>query len=226
MSTADRIVVFDLDGTLVDSNRDLVPALNQTVARDGVPPISRTDVGHVVGKGAREMIRRAHEFHGHALDPARHDELLDIFLAEYEARIAEETIYFDGVFPALDDLAGRGWAFAICTNKYEHLARKLISALGGGERFAAITGGDTFPVRKPDPRHIALTIELAGGRPEKSVMVGDSINDIAAARDLPMASVAVDFGYTDIPPQDLGADRLISHFSELPVAVEELSAKF
>lgn len=217
------IIVFDLDGTLVDSNRDLIPALNRTIGHDGLPPISRDAVGHVVGKGALEMIRRAHSFHGHDLDPARERELLEIYLAEYEAHIADETVYFDGVGEALDRLAEKGWRFAICTNKFEHLARKLIGLLGGLERFATITGGDTFENRKPHPDHIRQTLHQAGGSVETSIMVGDSINDIAAARDVPMRSIAVDFGYTDIPPSELGADIVISHYDELPKAVENLS---
>ncbi len=217
-----RMLVFDLDGTLVDSARDLVPALNRTIAADGIPEIGFGEVGHIVGKGAMAMIARAFEFHGVALDSQRHKELLAIFLDEYEGHIAEETVYFDGVMEALDMLATEGWRFAICTNKYEHLAHKLIMQIGGGERFAAIAGGDTFETRKPDPAHIIKTIELAAGDPVKSIMIGDSNNDIDAAVAAGIPSIAVSFGYSDRPVEDLGASLVIDSFSCLPNAVRTL----
>jgi phosphoglycolate phosphatase len=208
-------IVFDLDGTLVDSNRDLVPALNRTTAHDGLPPISRADVGHVVGQGALMMIKRAFEFHNTPLDPERHKELLPIFLETYEAHIADETVYYDGVLNALDVLAKHGWILAVCTNKYEHLARKLLTKIGGIERFAAITGGDTFAKKKPDPSHIIETIKMAGGEPENAVMVGDSINDIDAAHAAKIPVIAVDFGYSDVPVEQLNPTKIISHFDSL-----------
>lgn len=208
-------IVFDLDGTLVDSNRDLVPALNRTTAHDGLPPISRADVGHVVGQGALMMIKRAFDFHSTPLSENRHKELLPIFLENYEAHIADETVYYEGVLKALDDLAERDWILAVCTNKYEHLARKLLDILGGTERFSAITGGDTFPLKKPDPSHIVETIKLAGGDPSNAVMVGDSINDIDAALAANIPVIAVNFGYSDVPVEQLNPTKIISHFDEL-----------
>ncbi|MEL6504434.1 MAG: HAD-IA family hydrolase [Pseudomonadota bacterium] len=222
----DKIVIFDLDGTLVDSVRDLVPALNRTTALDGLPPISIDHVGAIVGKGALKMIERAFAFHNRPLHPARQKELLAHFLETYEAHIADETVYFNGCLKALDDLASSGWGLAICTNKYAHLAQKLLETIGGRERFAALTGGDSFGVKKPDPFHIMETARLAGCNPDRAIMVGDSINDIEAARRAPMPSIAVDFGYTDIPVTDLGADIIISHFDELPAAVGKLENRF
>ncbi|MGI9355113.1 MAG: phosphoglycolate phosphatase [Rhizobiaceae bacterium] len=220
MSTlSDRIIVFDLDGTLVDSMRDLIPALNRTIARDGLPPIAFEDVGHIVGKGAMAMISRAFDFHGKPLKQARQKELLGVFLKEYEARIADDTVYFDGVFEALDALETEDWRFAICTNKFEHLARELVTKIGGAERFAAITGGDTFEVKKPNPVHIIKTVELADADPAKAIMVGDSNNDIDAAIAAGWPSIAVAFGYSDRPVEELGASTIISHFDELSDAV-------
>ncbi len=215
-------IVFDLDGTLVDSNRDLVPALNRTTAIDGLPPIERAQVGHVVGKGALAMISRAFAFHGVELPNGRAQELLPHFLTFYERHIADETVFFDGALRAMDELQRRGWIVAICTNKYEHLARKLIGLLDTPSRYAAITGGDTFDFKKPDPRHITETIALAGGNPTCAVMVGDSINDIDAAKSASLPVIAVDFGYTDIPVSELGPDIIISHFDDLVNAAERL----
>jgi len=220
---SDRIIVFDLDGTLVDSMRDLVPALNRAISLDGLPPIPFQDVGHIVGKGALAMIARAFDFHGKPLEKSRQKELLDVFLAEYEAHIADDTVYFDGVFEALDTLGTNGWRFAICTNKFEHLARKLITKIGGAERFAAITGGNTFEAKKPNPAHIVKTVELAGGDPAKAIMVGDSDNDIDAAIAAGWPSIAVSFGYSDRPVEELGASTIIGHFDQLSDAVHALS---
>ncbi len=221
----DRVLIFDLDGTLVDSNRDLVPALNRTIAHDDVPPISRADVGHVVGQGALKMIERAFQFHDRPLTSERQKELLPVFLETYEAHIADETVWFDGVMDALDHLDSLGWTFAICTNKYEHLARKLIGLLGHGDRFAVVTGGDTFGFKKPDPRHIIETASMVAKNPRQVIMVGDSINDIDAAKNGGIPVIAVDFGYSDVPVSTLAPDIIISHFSELAGAVEKLSAK-
>lgn len=223
--SSDRIIVFDLDGTLVDSMRDLVPALNRTIALDDLPPIAFEDVGHFVGKGAMAMIGRAFEHYGKPVSMGRQKELLGVFLEEYEAHIADATVYFDGVTEALDILESEGWRFAICTNKFEHLARKLMAEIGGAERFAAITGGDTFELKKPDPAHIVETVKLAGGDPEKAIMVGDSNNDIDAATAAGIPSIAVNFGYSDRPVKELGASTIIFNFKELIGAVRSISQK-
>jgi len=224
--TDHSLVIFDLDGTLVDSNRDLVPSLNHATATQGLPPIAREDVGHVVGQGAMKMIEKAYSFHGHELEvngPV-HRELLDLFLAYYETNIADHTVFYEGVLNALDRLKQGGWKLAVCTNKYEHLAVRLISALGEEDRFDVITGGDTFPCKKPNPEHLWQTIKkIDGCAVNRTIMVGDSINDTAAAQAASIPVIAVDFGYSDIPVSDLNADKVISHFNELYNAVAELA---
>ena len=209
------LIVLDLDGTLADTNRDLIPVLNRITATTGLPPIAMEDVGHVVGHGAKAMIERAYTFHG--ITPSREliERLFADFLVDYEVNLAVDTVLFDGVERALQRFQDNGWRLAVCTNKFEGLARKLIEALGQSDRFAAITGGDTFDYRKPDPRHLTGTIELAGGDATRTIMVGDSITDVRTAKAADIPVIAVDFGYTDIPPTELGADRLISHYDEL-----------
>ena len=161
------------------------------------------------------MIERAYTFHG--ITPSREliERLFADFLVDYEVNLAVDTVLFDGVERALQRFQDNGWRLAVCTNKFEGLARKLIEALGQSDRFAAITGGDTFDYRKPDPRHLTGTIELAGGDATRTIMVGDSITDVRTAKAADIPVIAVDFGYTDIPPTELGADRLISHYDEL-----------
>lgn len=227
MSVSSRLLIFDLDGTLVDSNRDLIPALNAATSSVGLAPISRADVGHVVGQGALKMIEKAFSYHGQELDGGAggplHKELLKLFLAYYEAHIADHTIFFDGVLKALDTLRDDGWQLAVCTNKYEHLARKLLDELGETERFAVITGGDTFDFKKPDPRHLTETAKMVGIDPTNCLMVGDSINDILPAQSANIPVIAVDFGYSDVPVTELNPDRVISHFDQLVEVVDVLS---
>jgi phosphoglycolate phosphatase len=216
------ILVFDLDGTLADTMRDLIPVLNRTTAPEGLGEIPLSDVGHVVGQGARAMIEKAFAYHGRQLEPALHDRLFEEFLVDYEANIAANTVLFEGAEEALDHFAAQGWLLGVCTNKPEKLAVKLLDELGVLTRFAAVTGGDTYPYRKPDPRHLTGTIELAGADPLRAIMVGDSRTDIDTARQAGIPVVAVDFGYTDIPVQELSPDRVISHFDRLREAVESL----
>lgn len=220
-----RLIIFDLDGTLVDSNRDLIPALNKATETVGLPPIAMKDVGHVVGQGALQMIAKAFEFYGRDLEAGGtvHMQLFQHFLDHYEHNLTNETIFFQGALQALDELRDADWQLAVCTNKFEKFARKLLIELGEANRFPVITGGDTFAVKKPDPGHLFETAKLAGVAAQRCIMVGDSINDIAAAKAANMPVIAVDFGYTDVPVDQLGPDRVISHFDELSAVVAELA---
>src|SRR5262249_45197790 len=134
--------------------------------------------------------------------------------------IADESRPFEGLEAALDELEGRGYRFAVCTNKLEWLSKLLLDRLGMTPRFAAICGADTFGVAKPDPTVLHQTIARAGGLSAASLMVGDSGTDIGTARRAGIPVVGVSFGYTDVPIADLKPDRLISHMKELPEAVE------
>lgn len=209
------LLVLDLDGTLADTTRDLIPVLNRVTSTVGLAPIEMGDVGQVVGHGAKAMIERAFAYHHQELSAETLDRLFEDFLVDYEANIAANTVLFEGVTNALDRFAAEGWRMAVCTNKLERLARKLIGELGQSGRFAAITGGDTFEFRKPDPRHLTQTIEMAGGAAKHSVMVGDSVTDIRTAKSAGIPVIAVDFGYSDVPVCELDPDRVISHFDEL-----------
>ena len=209
------ILVFDLDGTLADTARDLIGTLNVLLAEAGLPAVAHSDARSLVGAGARALIARGFARHGVA--PAEPDiaRLVTRFLAHYEAHIADETRLFPGARAALDRLHGAGFRLAICTNKPEPLARLLLDRLNAADRFAAICGRGSFPVHKPDPEMLRRTIAAAGGDPRRAVMVGDSHTDIETARNAGVPVVAVDFGYTDTPVAALGPDRIISHFDEL-----------
>ncbi|MBO3760694.1 HAD-IA family hydrolase [Ciceribacter sp. L1K22] len=208
-------IVFDLDGTLVDTAPDLMHSLNHTIAAVGLAPVGYEDITHLVGQGAKVMIERAFRLREAPLADSELPALLDRFIDHYSAHMPGESLPFPGVVDALDRLTAAGYRLAVCTNKMERLAVPLIANLGLGDRFAAIAGGDTFPTRKPDGAHIVSTVEKAGGDPRRAIMVGDSVNDILAAQNARMPSIAVPFGYSDVPVDTLGADRIISHFDQL-----------
>lgn len=208
-------VVFDLDGTLVDTAPDLVASLNHTIAIHGLAPVTYGDLTHLVGHGARAMIERSFRLRGHPLDEAEFPAMLDRFIAHYLANMPGESRPYPGLTASLDRLLEAGMLLAVCTNKMESLARPLIEGLGLSHYFADITGGDTFPVRKPDPAHLTGTVERAGGDINRTVMVGDSLNDIKVAENAGVPSIGVPFGYSDVPIQTLNPTVLVSHFDEL-----------
>jgi phosphoglycolate phosphatase len=216
------ILVFDLDGTLADTARDLIATLNVLLVREGLPTVAPTAARSLVGAGARALIERGFALHDTPLAPERLDPLVADFLAHYEAHIADETELFPGARAALDRFLDAGFRLAVCTNKPEPLARLLLEKLEAADRFAAICGRGTFPMHKPDPRTLLLTIEAAGGDPARAVMVGDSKTDIDTAKQAGAPVVAVDFGYTDTPVAELSPDRVISHFDDLWAATSAL----
>ena len=219
------LVVFDLDGTLAETAGDLMGALNHVLAGDGLPPLPVDQARSLLGAGGRALIRRGFASAGRPLAEERLEGLFAAFLAFYEAHIADHSHLFPGVVASLDRLEAQGYAFAVCTNKMEGTAKRLLEVLGVAGRFRAICGQDTFAVSKPQPGALLDTIALAGGTPERSVMVGDSRTDIDTAKAARVPVVAVDFGYTDRPVQDFGPDRVISHFDALDEAVADLMAR-
>lgn len=209
------LVIFDLDGTLVDTSPDLVASLNHTITAEGLAPVTYEDLTHLVGQGVHVMIQRAYAMRERPLDTETRDRLFERFMAYYLATMPGQSHPYPGLTAALDRLSDAGFTLAVCTNKIESLTFPLLEKLGLKDRFAAITGGDTYPYRKPDARHILGTIEKARGVPSRSLMIGDSVNDIAAARNAGIRSIAVPFGYSDVGVETLGADLVMHHFDEL-----------
>jgi phosphoglycolate phosphatase len=224
MTTA-RMIVFDLDGTLVDTAPDLITALNFVLGREGLPPVPMHSARTMIGAGARKLIERGLELEGRNMGIADIDRLTADFIDYYAAHIADASRPFDGLETALDDLKDRGYRFAVCTNKLEWLSKRLLDQLGLSSRFAAICGADTFGVSKPDPAILQQTILRAGGELSQAVMVGDAGPDIGVARRAGVPVIGVEFGYTDIPIADLKPDRLIGHMRDLPATVEGLMAQ-
>jgi phosphoglycolate phosphatase len=224
MSSPPPLVVFDLDGTLVDTAPDLTAALNFVLKRRGLRTVPLPAARSMIGAGVRRMIERGLE---HGDEPATADEvtrMMSDFIDYYTEHIADESRPFEGLVAALDDLQARGYRFAVCTNKLESLARLLLDQLELSSRFSAICGGDTFGVSKPDPAILQQTIARAGGRPQSAVMVGDAGPDIGVARRAGIPVIGVGFGYTDVPIAELKPDRVIGHMRELPEMVVALQA--
>jgi phosphoglycolate phosphatase len=215
-------VVFDLDGTLVDTAPDLIDTLNLILGHEGLAPVPYDQARMMIGGGARRMIEAALQYENRPFTAAVVDPLFRDFIAHYSAHIADRSRPFPGLEDALDRLSHQGCIFAVCTNKLEGLSRLLLDALKLSERFKAICGQDTFAIQKPNPEILRRTIAQAGGRIERAVMVGDSGTDIDTARAAGVPVVAVDFGYTETPVTELAPDRVISHFSELVDAVAAL----
>jgi phosphoglycolate phosphatase len=222
--TSIRTVVFDLDGTLVDTAPDLINALNFVLEREGMPAVPMHAARTMIGQGARKLLERGLELDGRVTSAEDLNRLTADFIDYYAAHIADASRPFEGLESALDELSGRGYRFAVCTNKLEWLSKLLLDQLGLTPRFSAICGADTFGVSKPDPTILRQTIAQAGGRISSAIMVGDAGPDIGVARRAGIPVIGVEFGYAEIPIADLKPDLLIGHFRDLPAAVESLMA--
>jgi len=214
-------VVFDLDGTLIDSAPDVRAALNHLLAEEGRRQLSLPQVQDLVGEGAAALIERAWTVTGTKAPAAAVTALVERYLAHYRACPAGQTVVYDGVVPLLERLGAEGISLGICTNKPQRMTEIVLHALGLSRHFAAILGGD-FPRRKPDGEHIRETLRRMGAEGVPALYVGDSITDVRAARDAGLPVVAVDWGYARMPVAQLGADRLISSYAELPAVIGEL----
>ena len=214
------VLIFDLDGTLVDSAPDLTHALNHTLAAEGLSPVTLDDVRFMVGLGARRLIEQGVEWNGVTRTDDEIDLLLATFLDYYSRNLCVDTRLFPGAAEVITDLSTRH-KLGICTNKPEELAVRLIVELGHAAHFPVILGADSLPYKKPDARHVLATrdrLDPAAG----AIMIGDSMTDVSAARNAGIPVIAVSFGYSAIDPKEFGADILIERFADLPSAVGEI----
>jgi phosphoglycolate phosphatase len=197
------MLIFDLDGTLVDTAPDLVATLNVVFEREGMPPVPYAQARTMIGGGARAMLTHGLQAEGRVVTPAKLDQLFGDFVAYYTDHVADLSQPFPGLSEALDILSARGHRFAVCTNKFERQSRMLLEALKLTHRFDAICGQDTFAIAKPDPEILRRTVVAAG---------------------IPV--IAVDFGYSERPVSEYGPDRLISHFAQLPGEIAGISFEY
>jgi phosphoglycolate phosphatase len=188
---AARVLVLDLDGTLVDTVPDLAAALNRLMTSRGLPLFDFPSTAAMVGDGVAKLVERAFAAHGRTPDATAIAE----FSADYAAHAAVESCLFPGVETTLHALVAEGWRLAVCTNKPEGAARTLLDALGLSPLLHAVGGGDSFPVRKPDPAHLLATLTAAGGEPNRSIMAGDHANDVQAALGAGLPCIFAAWGY-------------------------------
>jgi phosphoglycolate phosphatase len=217
-------IVFDLDGTLVETAPDLISALNYVLDREGLRPIPLQAARNMIGAGARRLIERGLEAEGRAMTVKEIDRMTVDFIDYYAEHIADASRPFEGLESALDDLTASGCRLAVCTNKLEWLSKRLLDQLGLSPRFAAICGADTFGVAKPDPAILQQTVARAGGQLASTIMVGDSGTDIGVARRAGVPVIGVSFGYTDVPIAEFKPDGLIHHMRDLPAAIGALNS--
>jgi phosphoglycolate phosphatase len=215
-------VVFDLDGTLVDTAPDLHAHLNALLAEHGRPGLALDAVRPMIGNGMRTLIERGMVASGGLPAGTDLDTLFAIYLQRYTAMPLRLGAAYDGVEPSLEALARAGIKCGVCTNKPQAPADRLLAGLGLDRHFPVVIGGDSLPVRKPDPGHLDAVLERLGADPARAVMVGDSATDVLAAAASGVPCVLVSFGYTAVPARELGAAQVIDHMSELSAALAGL----
>ncbi|HWA00255.1 MAG TPA: phosphoglycolate phosphatase [Caulobacterales bacterium] len=212
---AGATIVFDLDGTLVDTAPDLARALNETLDLEGLPHLPLEKVRRLVGQGARALIERAAAVAGAHFSADRLEQLTSAYIEFYRADIARGSAPYPELTEALDVLAADGATLSVCTNKRTDLSSQLLTALGLAGRFSAIVGADAAANKKPHPDHYRAAVERAGGQVRRSLMVGDTAADVAAARGAGAPVALVRFGYAADEVERLGADALLDRFSDL-----------
>lgn len=218
-------IVFDLDGTLVDTAPDLIRATEHALGSKGIKVSEPSKLRQSISFGARQMIVDALADAHHAVSDAEIDGLHGTFIEYYVANIAHSSRPYRDAMTTLQNLRSAGARLAVCTNKREMLARALLEALRMDHFFEAIAGLETFPVSKPHPGHILGTIQLAGGDPARAIMVGDSENDVKAARAAGVPVIGFVHGYTDIPIRDLCPDSVFEEYLELERVIDALLAR-
>jgi len=209
-------IAFDLDGTLAETAGDMHTALNKVLAAEGLPPATLPDVRNFVGAGARALIIRAFGVHGIHHDDAKLDQLTEAYIAAYATDICTHSTPFPGVVAALEKLKSLGATLCVCTNKRTDLSNRLLDILDLSQHFAAIVGSDLPRNRKPHPDHFIYTVRAANGDPARSLMIGDSSNDVQSAKAAGAPVAVYAYGYTDTAPDLLGADAVFKHFDDLP----------
>lgn len=217
-----QAILFDLDGTLIDSAPDLAAAVNELLAADGLPPVTTDAVRSMVGAGVKKLVARAYATVGSPLDEGALEAKTDVMMQVYGRQLTANTILMPGAAEILAAYHKARVRLAVVTNKPEAFSREILDHFGFGDIVDIVVGGDTGPEKKPAPDMLLHAVEAMGLSATRALMVGDSPADIGAARAAHMASVAVRGGYTTVPVDDLGADIVIDSLNALPQAIERL----
>ena len=216
-------IVFDLDGTLIDSVHDLHAAGNLLLEELGLAPIDLATARSFIGDGGQVYVRRSLELRGQTPDAAALSTATERFIALYEANASNRTIPYPDVPETLTALKDAGFRLGICTNKPERATHKVLALLGLDHLFDAIVGGDTLPVRKPDPAHPAAVLERLGATPETACMVGDNEHDAHSAKGAGMPFILMRYGYARTPLDEIPAAARLDHFRDLPKTIASLA---
>lgn len=217
-------VAFDLDGTLVETHRDLVGTLNRLLVKHGLPEAPMESAAALIGGGARPMLQHGFERAGASWDEAHAPALFEEFLADYVEHIADHSRPFDGAVETLERLAARGAILCVATNKRTDLSELLLQKLDLTRHFAAVIGPDRVSARKPSGAHLIEAVTMAGGDPARAIMVGDAAPDIGTAKDAGLPSIGVTFGYSPVPIRELEPTVVVEAFADIEAAVERLVA--
>jgi phosphoglycolate phosphatase len=225
MTRSVKAVLFDLDGTLVDSAPDLHVAANLLMTENGRDMLTLAEVTAMIGDGVPKLVERSFAATGDVPDD---DELADSsmrFLELYEPHAADLSEPFPGGVECLERLKNDGYTLAVCTNKPYDATMEMLKTLNLDAHLSVVIGGDTLPgIKKPDPRHLQAALEKLGVEATEAVMIGDNANDVNAAKGAGIPVIVCRFGYTNGPPEDLDGDLIIDHFDDLPDAFADLPA--
>jgi phosphoglycolate phosphatase len=219
--TALPALVFDFDGTLIESAPEIAHCLNELLTANGRREVTLTEVEGMIGNGVSKLVERGFLATGGIPDDLREQTARYVDL--YNNAPVGKTPLYEGVLETLELLRGAGYRMAVCTNKLQRATVKILDGMNLSRFFAVVAGGDTFPVRKPDPGHLMGVLDQLGVTREGAIMIGDSVNDIGCARAAGVRSVAVTYGYSSVPHAELGADVLIDRFADLPDALARIA---
>jgi phosphoglycolate phosphatase len=218
-----QTVIFDLDGTLIDSADDVAAAVNRVLADHGLAPIETGAQTALMGEGGRVRTRKAFAMRGVELSDAELNARVRDFVRYYGENPVQNTVPYPGVPQTLQRLRAAGVRLGVCTNKYEASARDILARLRLMPPIEDAAGADSFDVRKPHPGHILKLLARMGAPADTALMVGDSIHDVEAARAAGLKVIAVSWGYTLMPARELGADAVIDRFEDLMGAARQLA---
>ncbi len=224
MSRSPRAIIWDLDGTLIDSAADLTAALNRLLLEHGARELPEAAVRPMIGDGAARLVERAFAATGTGLSGESRDSAVRRFLRLYGENAARETRPFDGALAVMDRLTQAGCVHGICTNKPHAITTAILDRLGFAHRTGAVIGGDSMPQNKPHPAPLLSCLRQLGVPGTHALMIGDSANDVLAARAAGLPVIIVSFGYGRHPVRSLGADAVVDRLDQIPAAIAELAS--
>jgi phosphoglycolate phosphatase len=214
------LLLFDLDGTLIDSVPDLTNALNEILHERGYGPLTPDEVKPMVGDGVPALVGRAFAARGGSAEEAT--ELLPRYIAFYEANATRLTKPYPGVRDTLTELRRRGYRTAICTNKLQRATARVLRGLELDDLFDGVAGGDKYAVRKPDAGHLLELIRELGADPARAAMIGDSENDAASGHAASLPVLLLRYGYARTELETLSPIAILDRFDQLPDALVKL----